>query len=289
MSESSYLTMRDKTKIYTEVQEHGSPVWIVATHGIGEHLGRHRYLKDLFGHDFNICQYDLRHHGQSSGERTKVQDFDLFTEDLHEIILHLQERYKMNRYILFGHSMGGLITSAYIQQKASAELYPERVFINAPTVGFPGFLGQLVKSTPRGLWERLSGLSLSVPLSGLIDLNDLSHNPEVGVKYAQDDLNCLKLHSSLILGMVKTSKNVFSRPLRPRCPAYVTVGTEDNLVSPTDLQEYFTMVEKAFHLKVIEGAYHEIHNEVEKYRVPYFEHLKTIFHECRFHETLGQI
>ena len=244
-------------------------------------------MKDLFEHDFNICQYDLRNHGRSSGERSKVFDFNLFIEDLDEIILHLKERYKMKRFILFGHSMGALITSAYIQQKADPDFYPERIFINAPTVGFPGALGAFVKSSPRGLWDRLTKLPVSVALGGLIDLNDLSHNPEVGERYAQDELNCLKLHSSLILGMVKTSKEVFSRPIRPLCPAYVSVGTEDKVVNPSDLQIYFTMVEKAFHLQIIDGAYHEIHNEIEKYRAPYFEHMKSVFNECRFHESLG--
>lgn len=287
MTTGPYLVMKDKTQIYTEIQEQGSPVWIVATHGIGEHLGRHSYLKDLFEHDFNICQYDLRNHGRSSGERSKVFDFNLFIEDLHEIVLHLRERYKMKRFILFGHSMGALITSAYVQQKVDPDFYPERIFINAPTVGFPGVLGALVKASPRGLWKKLVKLPVSIPISGLIDLKDLSHNPEVGERYAQDELNCLKLHSSLVLGMVKTSKDVFSRPIRPKCPAYVTVGTGDKLVDSNELQTYFTMVEKAFNLKIIEGAYHEIHNELEKYRLPYFEHMKSVFNECRFHEKLG--
>ena len=52
-----------------------------------------------------------------------------------------------------------------------------------------------------------------------------------------------------------------------------------------DLIEYFTTVDKSFQLKVFDGAYHEIHNEIEKYRKPYFDHLKTVFNEVLFSKT----
>ena len=46
------------------------------------------------------------------------------------------------------------------------------------------------------------------------------------------------------------------------------------------------MVEKVFRLKILKDAYHEIHNEVEKYRKPYFDYLKTVLLDCVYEETL---
>lgn len=282
LSEEIVFKTSDGMELHLEIKENASPLWLIATHGIGEHSGRHAYLSDLFGQDFNICHYDLRNHGKSAGKKSHVTDFQSFINDLHEIIFYLKERYKMKNYILFGHSMGALITSAYLQNKVDKDFYPSKVYLNAPPVGYPGPLGAITRMTPRGLWQSLSRLPVSLPLKDLIDLSDLSHNSEVKTNYINDEYNCLRLQSCLILGMVKTSLEVFSRPLRPQCPAFVSVGSGDRIVSVSELKSYFSMVEKAFQLRIFDGAYHEIHNEIEVYRKPYFEHLKATLLDQRY-------
>lgn len=285
LSEEITFKTKDGLELHLEIKENASPVWLIATHGIGEHLGRHAYLSEIFSQQLNICQYDLRNHGKSSGKRSQVKNFFLFVEDLHEIIQYLKERYKMKDYILFGHSMGALITSTYLQQKVDKDFYPTKVFLSAPPVGYPGPLGAITKLIPRGFWQKLSQLPVSIPLKDLIDLSDLSHNPDIKNRYISDELNCLKLHSCLVLGMVKTSLEVFARPIRPLCPAYVCVGGEDKIISVSELKSYFSMVEKAFVLKVFEGAYHEVHNETQEYRKPYFEYMKSVLLEGLYQQN----
>jgi acylglycerol lipase len=280
--DKKFLKMRDGAELYTQVKESGSPIWIIATHGIGEHLERHKYLAELFGHDFNIFQYDLRGHGRSSGKKAYIEDFSLYMEDLREITTFLKEKYRMNRYILFGHSMGALITCSFMQSYVDENNYPERVIINAPPVGAEGILGTLVKVLPMGFFNITSNIRHSIGISGLVDLKYLSHDPRVKEDYIKDPLNALKLESKLILELMKTSKATFSRPLRCKCPSFVSVGSSDRIVGSKELIEYFTTVDKSFMLKVYDGAYHEIHNEIEKYRKPYFEHLKTIFNDILF-------
>lgn len=274
--------MRDGIELHTCIKENGSPVWLIATHGIGEHLARHHYLSELCGKDFNIFQYDLRGHGMSMGDRGYVADFSLYREDLLEIITFLRNKYKMQRYVLFGHSMGALITAAFIQQYTDDEYYPERLVLNAPPAGMPGALGEVIKYAPSSLIEKLSSLSMGTRLGGLVDLRNLSHDPHVYEDYIGDELNCQKLHTKLLLGLVNTSKQVFSRPIRPKCPAYCSVGSEDQIVSVGALKHYFSMVDKSFQFKIFDGAYHEIHNEIEKYRKPYFEYLRNVFMEVRY-------
>lgn len=280
--DKKFLKMRDGAELYTQVKESGSPVWIIATHGIGEHLERHKYLTELFGHDFNVFQYDLRGHGRSSGKKAYIQDFSLFMEDLREITKFLKEKYRMERYVLFGHSMGSLISCSFIQNYVDENNYPERLIVNAPPVGTGGPAGPIVNLLPAGLFNMASELPYSLPLKGLVDLNYLSHDPRVKEEYIKDPLNSMKLESKLLLELVKTAKATFSRPLRSKCPSYVSVGSADRIIGSNELIDYFTNVDKSFQLKVFDGAYHEIHNEIEKYRKPYFEHLKTIFNEVLF-------
>ena len=274
ISEQHFIKMRDQVEIHSQIEEVGSPVWLIATHGVGEHLERHNYLRDLFSGHFNLFQYDLRGHGLSMGDQAYVEDFFDYMKDLKEILIYLQNRYKMKRFVLFGHSMGALITSGFLQSFAEGELYPERVYINAPPVGFPGMLGNIIDLSPRGIFSSLTQLPVSVRLGGLVDLNYLSHDTRVKENYVNDSKNSLTLHTKLLLEIVRASGEVFSRPLRPQCPSYVSVGSEDRVVGVKQLLHYFTMVEKAFTIREFDGAYHEIHNEVEKFRKPYFGYIK---------------
>ena len=96
-SDYKFLKMRDGIELSVNIKETGSPVWIIVTHGIGEHMERHKYMTDLFGQDFNVFRYDLRGHGRSTGRRAYVEDFSLYMEDLREIVRFLNQKYRMGR------------------------------------------------------------------------------------------------------------------------------------------------------------------------------------------------
>ena len=282
--DSKFLKMRDGTEICVKIKETGSPIWIVATHGIGEYMDRHKYIPELFSHDFNIFQYDLRGHGRSPGRRAYLSDFSLYMEDLKEIIIFLEEKYRMDRYILFGHSMGALITCAFMQNYVEDARYPERVVVNAPPCGASGLLGKIIKVLPTRFFNTACEIPYSFPIGGLVNLEYLSHDPHTKEDYVNDPLNSLKLESKLVFELMKCAQSTFARPIRSKCPSFVTVGSSDKVVGAADVIEYFTNVDKSFNLKVFDGAYHEIHNEIDKYRKPYFEYLKTIFGEVLFKE-----
>lgn len=280
--DKKFLKMRDGAELYLQIKESSSPVWIIATHGVGEHMDRHKYIPEIFGHDFNIFQYDLRGHGRSTGKKAYISDFSLYMEDLLEITKFLKEKYRMNRYILFGHSMGALISCSFVQNYVDQNLYPERLIVNAPPCGADGILGKIIKILPSTLFKKVGTIPYSIPLGGLVDLKYLSHDPRIKEDYINDSLNALKLESKLLLEIMRVSKETFSRPIRAKCPSFVSIGSADRVVGAKDLIEYFTIVDKSFQLKVFEGAYHEIHNEIEKYKKPYFEYLKTAFNESLF-------
>lgn len=280
--DEKFLKMRDGTELYVQIKETGSPVWIIATHGVGEHMGRHQYIPELFGHDFNIFQYDLRGHGRSTGKKAYVENFSDYMEDLKEIIRFLGEKYRMERYVLFGHSMGALITCAFMQNYVEDERYPERVIVNAPPCGAHGLLGKVLKMIPEVVFSGAVKIPYSIPLGGLVDLSYLSHDPRTKEDYINDGLDSLKLETKLIFELMKCSQSTFSRPIRSKCPSFATVGSADRVVGAQDVVEYFKTVDKSFNFKVFDGAYHEIHNEIEKYRRPYFDHLKLILSEVLF-------
>jgi acylglycerol lipase len=273
LAEGMIIPTPDGEELYGEMRENGSPVTIIVTHGINEHLRRLHFLVDLFSPQFNIFFYDLRGHGKSSGKRGYIKNFSQFPEDLDHVLSFLKQKFNLQRYILFGHSMGALITAYYVQQYAKKDFYPERVFLSSPPIGVGGPLGKVMKWSPLSVFDTLLKLP-SLKLSKMVDLNYLSHNPKVAHEFLNDDLTLKSTHTRLLIEMAKASREVFSRPLRSTVPTYCAIGSEDKIVSPEECRYYFENIDKSVHLKIIPGAYHELHNEIEKYRDLYFDFLR---------------
>lgn len=263
----------DGTPLKCLIRETGSNKWLIITHGLGEHLGRHEFFLKFFSQNFNIAIYDVRGHGRSGGKRAWVENFSDFCKDLDAVIHYLKKDFSMQAFCLFGHSMGGLITADYMQNFAKDDAYPEKVFLSSPAVAAPGLMGPAFANAPRFLLESLTKLP-TMPLAGVLNLRKLSHDSRVYENYIKDDYTILKIQTKLYLEIMKASREVFSRPLRVKCPLYVSIGTDDVLVHAGLLIKYFTEVEKNAQLKKIEGGYHELHNEVEKYKKPYLNFLR---------------
>jgi alpha-beta hydrolase superfamily lysophospholipase len=263
----------DGTLLKCLVRETGSSKWLIVTHGLGEHIERHEYILKLFSANFNIAIYDLRGHGKSGGKRGWVEDFEHYLKDLDSVIEFLRKDFSMTKYTLFGHSMGGLITAAYVQSRADKDFYPEKVFLSSPAVAGPGFLGHAFSLAPMFLFDALKKCP-TLPLEGVLDLKKLSHDGRIYESYIKDELNQLKIHSKLFFEVLRMGREVFSRPLRVECPLFVSIGTGDGLVHPKLLIEYFTKVEKSAQLKIVDGGYHELHNEIDKYKKPYLNFLR---------------
>ena len=85
-----------------------------------------------------VFQYDLRGHGKSGGERGYIDPFTQYMEDLDDCIKHLRDNYKMQNYIIYGHSMGALISCGHTQSFVKPEYAPKALIVNAPPVGVGG-------------------------------------------------------------------------------------------------------------------------------------------------------
>lgn len=277
ISDEREIKLRDKEILKTYIVENGSSEWIIVTHGLGEHAKRHEHFFKLFSRKYNICLYDLRGHGASSGKRAHINSFRDYNEDLVEIIAYLKENFDMTKFNLFGHSLGGLITASFMQNNAVESSYPARVFLSAPATGGAGFLGQALSYIPVGAMGKLGALKASLSLKGMLDISKLSHDPRVEKVYENDAKCSLAIPTKTFFSILHEAKLVFSRPIRVDCPLFCALGTADEIVAPGPTINYFKTIEKNAQLKIIENGYHELHNEISKYRDPYFEFLKVSF------------
>jgi alpha-beta hydrolase superfamily lysophospholipase len=263
----------DGTPLKCLVRENGNSKWLIVSHGLGEHLGRHEYMLKLFSQTFNVAIYDLRGHGRSGGRPGYVEDFRDFFRDLDAVIEYLRKEFNLKDYALMGHSMGALVTAGYMQNLVKRDQYPEKVFLSAPVVGAPGVAGPLVAGSPSFILEALCKTP-TLPLGGILNLRKLSHDSRVYDAYVKDEYTHKKIHSKLLFEILRMAREVFSRPLRIECQLFVALGTGDSIVSSELAIDYFREVEKSAQVRVYDGAYHELHNEVDKWRKPYLQFLR---------------
>ncbi len=273
------LKLFNDVNIWGQIEKKGDEYpWIILSHGVGEYSGRHRGTAEILRKKYNLFLYDLRGHGKSEGRRAYAESFDVFRKDLAAICRFLVEKEKAQEISFFGHSMGGLITADFIQNEYPKNPFPlGKIFLSSPPMGLTGLFGIAADSIPLALWQGLEGVKLSLPLKGLVNLIYLSHDKKVIEDYIKDPLVSLKIHSKLALGLVSSSKRVFSKRLGENLDLSVVVGTGDRIVSPKHIEEYISDVMPEAKLKLVEGGFHELGNEVEEYRSSFLDFLRQEF------------
>jgi alpha-beta hydrolase superfamily lysophospholipase len=266
----------DGLKLKSTIFNRNADSWVIVTHGVGEHRGRHNYwLSDDFK-NYNVVLYDLRGHGESEGMRGDVRDFDDYLKDIDSVCDFLATECGMKKFYLFGHSMGGLITARWLQMRKNRALYPSKTILSAPGLGTVGVLGLITSSIPAIVYKKLTCLP-SLPLGGMLDLTKLSHNPQVYKDYVSDPLNILKVHSHLYFDLLNKAKETFSKPLAPRTPLLVIMGSADGVVSTDLVKNYFDEFEPRAEFVLVKDAYHELYMETDEYFQQFIESINTFF------------
>ncbi len=254
----------DGLKLKSTILNRHADAWVIVTHGVGEHRGRHKYWLSEEFKSLNIILYDLRGHGESEGMRADVRDFDDYLKDIDSVSEYLAAEWGMKKFYLFGHSMGGLITARWIQRRKNRALYPAKTILSAPGAGTVGLLGLITSSIPAFVYQKLTHLP-SLPLGGMLDLSKLSHNPQVVKDYVSDPLNILKVHSHLYFDLLNKAKETFGLPLSPRTPLMVIMGSADGVVSTDLVKSYFDKYEPSAEFILVKDAYHELYMETDEY------------------------
>ena len=253
--ESVFLGSKD-TKIFYSVDKVEEPkAAVIFVHGICEHSGRYEYIKDMFNeNNYNVYRYDARGHGKSEGKRGYLEDFDDYLDDLDLFVTMVKNNNKGLKLILIGHSMGGLVATAYTCT------YPNKVDL----LGLSGAcnvcpsMAKALKYLPYNL---LSKLKYTNKLG-----DGVCSVKKVVDEYNKDSL-VLKKVSFRLLGnaFVKGTKYVKKNISKISCPTLVMHGEKDGIVvKETGVWTYNNLKCGDKTLKVYPNLYHEIFNESKK-------------------------
>ncbi|MBS7287218.1 MAG: lysophospholipase [Candidatus Freyarchaeota archaeon] len=235
---------------------------MVVAHGLAEYSGRYKHVAEHFANK-GIAFYALDHrgHGLSEGDRGYVDSFDDYVEDLDTFINMVKEKEKGKKLILLGHSMGGTIALLYVLKSPRKINY---LILSSPAL-------RLASDIDAGTMKMLEELAKTNPkqeIPSQIDPYTLSHDKKICEAYANDPLVFKTITAKFAVEFVRAMNKVLENADKLEVPTLLLVAGEDKLVNPKGSIELAEKVkQKDFTMKVYDGMYHEILNELEKEKV----------------------
>jgi alpha-beta hydrolase superfamily lysophospholipase len=230
---------------------------VILIHGYGEHSSRYAHVADrLNAEGYAVYTYDQRGHGQSPGRMGRIESFDRLIEDANEFTGKILSEAGPEPRFIFGHSMGGLVVSAFVLRFAPDV---RGLVLTNPAVKADDNTSPFLRKIAKWAARFAPGMKAHA-----LDINGLSRVPEVVKAYASDPL----VHHGYIdartgYEMMKTIEFVQANLKKLQLPFLTVHGTADRLVPSRAaelLYEQASSRDKSIHL--YDGGYHELFNDL---------------------------
>jgi alpha-beta hydrolase superfamily lysophospholipase len=235
---------------------------LLLVHGYAEHSGRYEELGSWFaGRGFAVHAYDQRGHGRSEGARCHVDRFDQFLDDLDRVLERVREEHPELPLALVGHSMGGLVVTAFLADRRPA-------IAAAATSGAALALGSGVSRGRVTAARLLRRLTPRLVLGSGLDPAGLSRDPEVVRRYLEDPLVHRTMSASLGAELLAAIPKAASRAVEVQVPMLLLHGTDDPLCPVEGSRAFHGALQvPGSGIREYPGLRHEIFNEPERFEV----------------------
>jgi alpha-beta hydrolase superfamily lysophospholipase len=232
---------------------------LVLVHGYAEHSGRYEHVGRWFSErGYAVHAYDHRGHGRSSGLRCHVDAFSEFTADLDLVLAAVRESHPELPLILFGHSMGGLIVTAYVVDQRPG-------LTAAVTSGAALSVSPALSRVRIAAARLLRRLAPRFVLGSGLDPSGLSRDPAVVRGYLEDPLVQRTMTASLAAALIQAVEETADRALDVQVPMMMLHGEEDPICPVDGTRSFYAGLHVARSvLRTYPGLRHEILNEPEQ-------------------------
>jgi len=233
---------------------------IVLVHGLNSHSGYYQWTAEQFvAKDYAVYALDLQGRGQSEGERFYIESIYDYVRDVDALVDIAKAAHPGLPAFVLGHSAGGVISCLYAlehQEKING-LICESFAYQVPA---PDFALAILK-----------GLSHLAPHLHTIKLKNEDFSRDTAVvelmnndPLISDESQPAKTMEQLVLADERL-KNEF--PLI-KLPVLILHGTKDNATKYSGSQFFYDHAGSADKtLKLYEGHYHDLLNDVDKEQV----------------------
>lgn len=235
---------------------------LVVVHGIGEHSGRYGpFIRHFFQQGYAIALYDQRGHGQSLGPRGHIEHIQDLLGDLADFVEFTRRGFPHIPLILVGHSFGGQLALNFAVRYSKGL---RGLVLSSPNIG-------LKLEIPR--WRMWLGEVLHrwlprVRFGQQIASAVLSRDPAIVETYDHDPRVVRDFTIHAVFQMLRNLDVVMALAPRIHLPALFLHAGDDQICDPEATRQFFRRIPVARkRLKVYEGFYHELFNDVGKERV----------------------
>lgn len=239
---------------------------IFLTHGQAEHSGCYgRLVQFLTKNKYSVWAWDLRGHGKSDGKRGYVSDFSDYVQDFRQVLQFVKSQVPTNQsLILVSHSMGGLIQTRALIENPDLQLSAKMQILSSPLFG----LAVKVPMIKEKAAHILARLLPTVTMFNEINYSVLSHDSEVQSEYRQDKLRHDQVSPTVYLGMLESFGLLNQVASKIKIPTLLQQAGADMVVSRSAAERvYANLASVDKEIRVYEGFYHEIYNEVGRDQV----------------------
>ena len=245
---------------------------VLIVHGLGEHAGRYDHVANALSNwGFEVCAYDQRGHGESTGLPGTLPNSTALLDDLAEVVDDTRQQHPKLPLILLGHSLGGLVTSRFV----ALSMRPvDALVLSSPALdaGLGVFQKLLLKVLP--------SIAPNLCVANGLNVNFISHDPEVVKAYLADRLVHNKISPRLGKFIATAGPATVAAAAKWRTPTLLMYAGADKLVNPAASAQFAKLAttSKAVRpgtvtAKRFDGYYHELFNELQP--APVFELLKS--------------
>lgn len=228
---------------------------VILVHGLGEHIRRYSAWAGMFSRErIGFAGVDLPGHGRSEGKRGHIKSYALLDEMTDIIINECRKTFPGIPVFLYGHSLGGGIMLDYLVRKQPKV---KGAIVTSPWLKLSFEPEKSKVKLAAFLKNIFPGL---VNSSGLV-VDHISHDREVVDKYKNDPYVHGKISVNLFHGAMMAASNALENASSLKVPLLLMHGSEDMICSPDGSREFVAKAKSA-ELKIWEGGYHELHNEL---------------------------
>jgi alpha-beta hydrolase superfamily lysophospholipase len=261
MKEESFAG-RGGTRLFMRTwQPAGTPrAAVVLCHGVLSHSGQYLWSgEQLSAAGFAAYAYDHRGRGRSEGPRLFINDISEYTEDLGSFIALIKVRQPGLPIFLLGHSMGGVISCAWALDHQNevagfiCESFAFEVWAPAPVLSIVRFLGRV---TPK------------LPVLKLQN-KDFTRDAQALAKLEADPLTKGEVQpAGTVAALLKATDRMRKEFGNITLPLLIMHGTKDKATVPAGSQLFYDKARSNDKtLKLYEGHFHDLLNDVDKDRV----------------------
>ncbi|MBM3419854.1 MAG: alpha/beta hydrolase [Bacteroidetes bacterium] len=228
---------------------------VVLIHGLGEHFGRYAGWAGRFlERGFAVAGVDLPGHGISDGKRGHISSYRVADNLIDELVKKAAAECHGVPVVLYGHSLGGGIVLRYLLSRkpgvACAVVTSPWLKLAFEPAALKLILAMAVKKIAPAM----------VQPSGL-NVNYLSRDKRVAAAYTSDPLVHDRISVSLFNEAVSSAACSLKNRHELTIPLLLMHGADDMITSPEGSRLFAEDSPEAF-LKIWEGGYHELHNDI---------------------------